>query len=133
MANPNMLQIFNDHFFEFVNDIHNVFPNNQDIVMAKNSFSLIRRANPKMIIKVWNSYIVNKYKDQIEAGNMDFFINKDYSQDIQNTDNSAKITEAIDRLRNPIKSLGQEDQQKTMKYIQNLTKLAVMYDGGLPP
>ena len=123
-----MLQIFNDHFFEFVNDIHNVFPNNQDIVMAKNSFSLIRRANPKMIIKVWNTYIVSKYKDQIEAGNMDFFINKDYSQDIQNTDNSAKITEAIDRLRNPIKSMGQEDQQKTMKYIQNLTKLAVMYE-----
>ena len=128
MANQNMLQIFNDHFFEFVNDIHNVFPNNQDIVMAKNSFSLIRRANPKMIIKVWNTYIVSKYKDQIEAGNMDFFINKDYSQDIQNTDNSAKITEAIDRLRNPIKSMGQEDQQKTMKYIQNLTKLAVMYE-----
>ena len=128
MANPNMLQIFNDHFFEFVNDIHNVFPNNQDIVMAKNSFSLIRRANPKMIIKVWNTYIVSKYKDQIEAGNMDFFINKDYSQDIQNTDNSAKITEAIDRLRNPIKSMGEEDQQKTMKYIQNLTKLAVMYE-----
>lgn len=128
MSNPNMLQIFNDHFFEFVNDIHNVFPNNQDIVMAKNSFSLIRRANPKMIIKVWNTYIVSKYKDQIEAGNMDFFINKDYSQDIQNTDNSAKITEAIDRLRNPIKSMGEEDQQKTMKYIQNLTKLAVMYE-----
>lgn len=128
MANTNMLQIFNDHFFEFVNDIQNVFPNNQDIVMAKNSFSLIRRANPKMIIKVWNTYIVSKYKDQIEAGNMDFFINKDYSQDIQNTDNSAKITEAIDRLRNPIKSMGQEDQQKTMKYIQNLTKLAVMYE-----
>jgi len=128
MANQNMLQIFNDHFFEFVNDIHNVFPNNQDIVMAKNSFSLIRRANPKMIIKVWNTYIVSKYKDQIESGNMDFFINKDYSQDIQNTDNSAKITEAIDRLRNPIKSMGQEDQQKTMKYIQNLTKLAAMYE-----
>lgn len=125
MANPNMLQIFNDHFFEFVNDIHNVFPNNQDIVMAKNSFSLIRRANPKMIIKVWNTYIVSKYKDQIEAGNMDFFINKDYSQDIQNTDNSAKITEAIDRLRNPIKSMGEEDQQKTMKYIQNLSKIAL--------
>ena len=84
----------------------------------------IRRANPKMIVKIWNSFIVSKYKDEIEAGNIDFFINKDYSQDVSNASNSDKIMEAIDRLRDPIKKMSLEDQAKTMKYIQNLTKLA---------
>jgi len=123
-----ILAAFNDHFTEFVNDIHCVFPEDNDILLAKNSFSTIRRLNPRMIIKIWNSYIANKYRDQIEAGNIEFFISKDYSKDLVNTGNSSKIVEAIDRLRNPIKSMNPEDQAKTMKYIQNLSKLATLYE-----
>ncbi len=72
-----VLTAFNEHFTEFVNDIHQVFPEDNDILFAKNAFSAIRRVNPKMIIKIWNSYIANKYHEQIEAGNIDFFIGKD--------------------------------------------------------
>jgi hypothetical protein len=123
-----ILTAFNDHFTEFVNDIHSVFPDDNDILLAKNAFSAIRKANPKMIIKIWNSYIANKYNDQIEAGNISFFISKDYAQDLANADNSNKIMESIDRLRNPIKAMNSEDQAKTMKYIQNLSKLATLYE-----
>ena len=123
-----VLTAFNEHFTEFVNDIHRVFPEDNDILFAKNAFSAIRRVNPRMIIKIWNSYIANKYREEIEAGNIDFFIRKDYSQDLANADNSSRITDAIDRLRNPIKSMTETDQAKTMKYIQNLTKLANLYE-----
>ena len=123
-----ILSAFNDHFIEFVNDIQNVFPNDKDLLVAKNSFLAIRKANPKMIIKIWNSYIVNNYRAQIEEGNLDFFMNKDYTNDLENADNSGKIQEAIDRLRNPIKAMTKENQEKTMKYIQNLTKLAIIYE-----
>lgn len=123
-----ILTAFNDHFTEFVNDIHSVFPDDNDILLAKNAFSAIRKANPKMIIKIWNSYIANKYQDQIEAGNIGFFISKDYAQDLANADNSNKIMESIDRLRNPIRAMNPEDQSKTMKYIQNLSKLATLYE-----
>jgi hypothetical protein len=120
----NILTAFNDHFIEFVSDIQNVFPDDSDILTTKTMLVAIRRANPKMIVKIWNSFIVSKYKDEIEAGNIDFFINKDYSQDVSYASNSDKIMEAIDRLRDPIKKMSLEDQAKTMKYIQNLTKLA---------
>ncbi len=126
-----VLTAFNEHFTEFVNDIHQVFPEDNDILFAKNAFSAIRRVNPRMIIKIWNSYIANKYHEQIEAGNIDFFIGKDYSQDLANADNSSRITDAIDRLRNPIKSMNSEDQAKTMKYIQNLSNLARLYENTL--
>jgi hypothetical protein len=36
--------------------------------------------------------------------------------------------ESIDRLRVPIKNMSSESQNKVMKYIQNLTKLAEMCD-----
>ena len=81
-----------------------------------------------MIIKIWNKYIVGQYKKEIENGDLTFFINKDYSKDLSSTDHSSKITEAINRLRDPIKNMGPENQTKTMKYIQNLTKLAFIYE-----
>ncbi len=120
----NILTAFNDHFIEFVNDVHCVFPNDADILATKNALTTIRKMNPKMIVKIWNSFIVSKYKNEIEQGNIDFFINKDYSNDVSLTSNSDKIMESIDRLREPVKNMSSENQAKVMKYIQNLTKLA---------
>ena len=122
-----ILTAFNDHFMEFVNDIISVFPDDADILTAKNSFTLIRKANPKMIIKIWHKYVVEKYEDVIDSGDISFFITKDYKDDLTNAENSEKITEAIDRLRNPVKLMTPEDQQKVMKYIQNLKKLSTVY------
>jgi hypothetical protein len=122
----NILTAFNDHFIEFVSDIQNVFPEDADILTAKNALITIRKANPKMIVKIWNAYIVGKYKPEIESGNLEFFMNKDYSQDVSGASNSDKIMESINRLREPIKHMTPESQAKTMKYIQNLTKLAAM-------
>jgi hypothetical protein len=120
----NILTAFNDHFSEFINDVHLVFPEDADILSAKNALTAIRKANPKMIVKIWSTFIVGKYKGEIESGNLDFFINKDYSQEVSNAANSDKIMESIDRLRAPIKNMSPENQAKVMKYIQNLTKLA---------
>jgi len=124
----NILTAFNDHFAEFVNDVHVVFPEDADILSAKNALSTIRRANPKMIVKIWNKFIVGKYRSEIEAGNLDFFMNKDYSGDLSTSQNPDKIMESIDRLRVPIKNMSGESQTKVMRYIQNLTKLAEMCD-----
>ena len=122
----NILTVFNDHFIEFVNDVHCVFPDDPDILTTKNALTAIRKANPKMIVKIWNAFIVSKYKSEIEAGNIEFFINKDYSHDVSVSTNSDKIMESIDRLREPIKNMSTENQAKVMRYIQNLTKLAQM-------
>ena len=122
----NILTAFNDHFAEFVADVQIVFPEDTDILTAKNALLTIRKANPRMIVKIWNTFIVGKYKGEIEAGNIDFFINKDYSNDVLTSQHSDKIMESIDRLRKPIKQMTPEDQAKTMKYIQNLTKLSAM-------
>jgi hypothetical protein len=120
----NILTAFNEHFADFINDIQSVFPEDVDILTAKNALITVRKANPKMIVKIWNTFIVGKYKGEIEQGNLDFFINKDYSSDVSSAANSDKIMESIDRLRAPIKNMSPENQTKVMKYIQNLTKLA---------
>ena len=121
-----ILTAFNEHFFEFINDIQEIFPDDHDLLVSKNSLMIVRKANPKMIVKIWNAYVVGKYKSEIEAGNLDFFINKDYSSDFINANNSDKIIEAIDRFRQPIKNMSEQNKLKSIKYIQNLTKLAAL-------
>jgi len=122
----NLLTVFNDHFAEFVSDIQSVFPDDPDILTAKNSLLAIRKANPKLLVKIWIKYVYSPYKGQIDNGDINFFLTKDYSSDLTRSDNSEKIMEAIDRLRNPIKNMNPENQAKTMKYIQNLSKLSIM-------
>lgn len=121
------LTSFNNHFFEFLDDIISIFPDDADLLSAKNAALLFRKANPRIIIQIWNNYVVGKYQDIIDQGNLDFFINKDYSNDLSNYDNCEKIVDVINRLREPVKKMESEDQKKAMKYIQNLTKLSTLY------
>jgi hypothetical protein len=109
---------------EFVNDVQTVFPEDPDILLAKNALIAIRKANPKMIVKIWKSYIADKYKDKIKENDISFFLDKDYSSDVSYVPGSDKIMDSINRLRQPIKNMTPENQLKSMKYIQNLTKLS---------
>lgn len=122
-----VLKAFNNHFMEFVDDVQSIFPENNDIKKAKNGIEMLRKANPRMIIMIWREHIADPYRDQIEAGDISFFIDKDYSKDVSHADNARSIMEAVDRLRGPIRDMGSENQVKAMKYIQNLTKLSMMY------
>ena len=122
----NILTVFNDHFVDFINDVQSVFPEDTDILTAKNALLAIRKANPKLIVRIWIKYVYNPYKEQIEAGDITFFLTKDYANDLARNDNSDKIMESIDRLRSPIKNMSPENQAKTMKYIQNLSKIAIL-------
>ena len=123
-SQSNILSKFNEHFVEFISDIQAVFPEDVDVLTAKNSLLMIKKANPKMIIKIWKTHIVDKYSEKIQDGDISFFINKDYSQDLSST----KIMDGINRLRGPIKEMTLENQEKTMKYIQNLTQLSILYE-----
>lgn len=128
-SNSTYMNAFNNHFTEFVDDILLIFPDNRDILNAKNSLTLLRKSNPKIIIKFWRHYIVQNYRQQIEAGDCDFFLKKDYRLDIENHSRGADgIVEAIERFRTPLASLPEDELQKCVKYIQNLSKLSLLYE-----
>lgn len=128
MDKSQILKGFNEHFTEFVEDIERVFPDDNDIATVKTAFVQMRKANPKLIIKAFNEYFLNKYRAEIESGNINFFINKDYNSDLSNmAGDSDYILKKIDVLREPVKNMKDEDQQKVVKYIQNLSKLCDVY------
>jgi len=121
------LRAFNAHFDEFVNDILSVFPENTDIRSAKNIVLMARKANVTIIIKLWFTSIYSLYKDKIDNGDLEFFINKDYSQDLNGVSNSNDILSSIDALRKPIAQMSEVNKEHSLKYIQNLCKLSQLY------
>lgn len=121
------LKVFNDHFIEFIEDIIRVFPTDIDLNTVKNYFLLIRKSNPKLIITVFHEHVYLKYNDQIQNNNIQYFIDKDYKEDLSQNKHSDKIIESINRLRNPIRLMNEEDKMKTVKYLQNLCKLSNSY------
>jgi hypothetical protein len=132
MSSGDILKGFNDHFSEFLDDINRVFPTNSDILKAKTAINMIRKANPKMLIMAWQTFIVDKYSDVIEKGDITFFIDKDYSDDIDkfsssNQDKTNSILDTINKLRGPVRDMKSDEQQKAMQYIQNLCQLSNAY------
>lgn len=122
-----ILRAFNTHFFEFLDDIIRIIPDNRDISVAKTSFETIKRANPTIILKVWYQYVYSPYKDVIEQGNISFFFEKDYGSDLANLNNAGEIMKTIDKIRQPIKEMSDENKAHSTKYIQNLSKLSMTY------
>jgi hypothetical protein len=123
-----ILRAFNTHLFDFMDDLISIFPNNNDLVLAKSSFDTIKKANPTAIIKAWLKFVYHPYKDVIDNGDISFFFDKDYSDDLSTVSNANKILNIIDTLRTPIKEMGDTNKEHTTKYIQNLSKLSMMYN-----
>ena len=122
-----ILKAFNTHFFEFVEDIINIFPENNDIKDSKTALEFFKKANPTSILKAWNFFVYTPYREVINQGNIEFFFDKDYKNDLTYMSNANEIVKVIDTLREPVKNMGDANKEHTMKYIQNISKLSDMY------
>ena len=80
---PNLVKVFNNHLLEFIDDVITIFPDNADLQTGRTFLVGIKKVNPKKIIDIWKRYVNDLYITEINEGNMDFFLNKDYKQDLQ--------------------------------------------------
>ena len=119
---------FNTQFFSFLDDILTILPKNKDILTARRSFETIKRANPTIIIKVWYQHVNLPYQDVIFEGDISFFYEKDYSSDLSTLANNGEVLKVIDKIRQPIKEMSENNKNQTTKYLQVLTKLADLYE-----
>jgi hypothetical protein len=122
-----ILKAFTGHLIEFANEIRNVFPNDSHLRTSGIFLEGLVKINPKSIIIGWKECVNDLYKDQILKGDLEYFINKDYNEDLEGSDNKGKILKTIDSFRDKIRNMGEDNKKKSMKYIQNLTKLCNMY------
>ena len=118
---------FNKHLFEFLEDIGRIVPDSSDLSTAKTSFETIKKANPSLLVKAWQQKVYTPYKEIIDSGNITFFVEKDYSTDLNSVSNSDNIMKMIDKIRDPIRNMDDTNKAHCLKYIQNLSKISTAY------
>ena len=65
------------------------------------------------------------YQTEIEAGNLDYFISKEYGNDFSS--DLQWIVKKLDHFRKPLKDISDTNKEKVLKYLQNLGKLCNLY------
>ena len=123
-----LLTAFNTQFYDFLDDIESVFMNDNGIKRAKNALFLIKKINPTLVIRLWYKYIVVNYESEIDSNNINFFIEKDYKNDLRYLNSSDDIMKHIDSLREPVRNMGESNQKKSFMYIKNLCILSRLYN-----
>ena len=122
----NFLKAFNCHLVDFMNDLLITLNNEEKNEMEtyKIFVEKIIKTNAKMIIKIWNTYVVKVYIKQIEDNDFDFFLEKDFNY-ISN--NQKKIEDLINKIKKIVRDMDKENREKSLKYIKNLCKLCSLY------
>ena len=128
MNKSQVVDAFNKHFIEFIVDIERVFPNDTDIMSTRKTINKALTLMPRALIKMFNDNIVKLYSKQIEEGDISFFIDNDYRKTHgYKEDEQVWALDKIESLRQPVKNMNKEEQQKVLKYLQNLKKLTELY------
>ena len=122
-----LLGAFNNQLVLFIEDIANVLKPDDAAEARKSSaaLKLTMRLSPTLAIKVWSGY-AQQYAADIDSGDIQNFITRDYTQDLSNRDQS--WLDACEKIRKCAIYLSQENQRKTMEYVQLLTRLCRMYE-----
>ena len=122
-----VLKAFTGHLMEFAREIKRVFPEDADLRTGYIFLEGLVKINPKSVILGWKECVNEPYKEEILRGDVDYFINKDYDKDLEGSQNKGRLLKTIDSFRERVRNMGEDNKKKSIKYVQNLTKLCGMY------
>jgi hypothetical protein len=124
-----VLRKFNTYFLEFVNSVLFILPNNKDIMKLKTLFENMKSMNPSLFIKCWYKFVYFPYKEHIDAGNIDYFLTKQYNTDLHALNEKTRndILQIIDGIREPLLTMDESNKAVYREYIKNLSLLSNLY------
>lgn len=119
-------QLFCTQLIEFMDDIISIFPNNLDLKTGKTFIVGLTKVSKKKLIGIWKTSVVDVYEEAILKGDKEYFINKDYGEDLGEV-GTDKMMSVIEDVRGLMRKTSEENKEKAMKYLQNLTKICKLY------
>jgi hypothetical protein len=131
MDRAQVLRAFNDHFQEFIDDVLRVFPRDMELRTVARALSAIRKVNPRLILTAFHERLGVPYRAEIDAGAVDFFVDKNWNEDVIDSPSfelsKSVILDKIERMRTSVRDMGASDQLKALGYMQNLVRLTDLY------
>lgn len=125
MNNSLVLSTFISQLDECLTDIETVYSKDKRFVRCKMYLDTLKQTNPRLIITTWNTMVADKYDAQIQNGDVSYFLEKDYKEELPVY--NPTIDQAIQDLRKAIREMSDDNQKKAIQYIQNLCKLSKLY------
>lgn len=123
-----ILKIFKIQLKQFISEVIDWFPNEDDIKSLNTIVLTFCKYNPLKLIEIWNYYVASPYLDMIIKGDFNYFENKNYSNDFKDLKgNSGYVLHSYNRMRSSISKLENDKKLTAMKYTQILTKLSSIY------
>jgi len=121
---------FNRTYFELLKMMKEQVQDNKDFKRFYNQNLFVKRTNIKLLIRTWYEHITYFYKEPIFRGNIQFFLDKDYSSDIsKNRDfsNTYSIDTYIQYFKSVYESLDKKQVDTFVSKVQELTQLSNLY------
>ena len=119
-------ELFCNQLLEFMDDILTIFPNNLDLKTGKTFIVGLTKVSKRKLIWIWKTSVVDIYEEAIMKGDKEYFINKDYSEDL-GEGGTDKMMSVVEDVRVLIRNTSEENKDKAIKYLQNLTKICKLY------
>ena len=83
-----------------------------EIATAANALGKLRKANPRLIILTFKDHVRNPYGAQIEEGNLEFFLEKDYTSDVEGSTQAGAILDKVDKIKEPIRNMDETEKAR---------------------
>mgnify|MGYP001354832761 FL=1 len=119
-------ELFCNQLLEFMDDILTIFPNNLDLKTGKTFIVGLTKVSKRKLIGIWKTSVVDIYEEAIMKGDKEYFINKDYTEDL-GEGGTDKMMSVVEDVRVLIRNTSEENKDKAIKYLQNLTKICKLY------
>ena len=123
-----IIRAFNTLFFQFMDDIIDMNPEQSDILQARIFFQNTKKTNPTLLIKIWKKHVYDPFQQHIDEENIDFFLNRDYQGEVSKiATNEGSIQRFIVQMKTQLQQMDVSSKMKIMKDIKNICYLSKIY------
>lgn len=114
------LNKFNITFNEFIDDISNLFPEDNEFALYKTALKTAISIDKKLAYNTFNSKVTEKYSEQILSRDETFFLEHDYSIVLTKKEYSS----VIDKIKTYWTSMNEDNKNIVWKYFKVLILLS---------
>jgi len=119
MSKKVLIDAFFNQFSTFLDELRQMYPEDPDFPIFISTLSLMKSANPMLVLTFVKTEIVDPYGDKIRARDESFFLEEDYAKrgDVN--------LDIVQKLKQYINGMSATSKDTIWKYIDIITKLCI--------
>jgi hypothetical protein len=119
MSKKVLIDAFFNQFGSFLTELKNMYPEDQDFPVFVSTLSLMKTANPMLVVNFVKKEIVDLYGPQIDSRDEAFFMQSDdYLANRDDVD-----LNIVQKIKQYIQGMTPETKETVWKYVELISKL----------